>query len=422
VLRGLNATLGRTAGWPEESPWLKDADYCAELDATTPAQHLQDRYFLEYPHGALLLFRLGFALGNEPNDVPISPALLDGDFHNLVDHLPRNEAERRLWRHFRVAVQIYALLSTLCLLALMLVLKQGYEPGTGVCGQLYLLILPATLYFTLHRYDVVPALLTALSLACLGRRWLVAAAAFLGAATMIKVYPVLLAPLMLRYLSVDRRSMLVWGAAYGATLSAFLLPPLLLSGWTATWAPYHYQLSRQLESFSLFDNDLLCTLGSNNWAARAFRTGSLLITLLALVWRRPQELNGLLRRCSLLLIVFVSLQVFYSPQWLLWFCPLLVPLAWVHRTVGPLLIALDLVTYLSFPVVFDFPNERDRFITFLASPAITFSAHDVSIFLIACVVWTRFVILALLVVVLWRSEFGRKPTKPTDGRPWASAL
>ena len=33
-------------------------------------------------------------------------------------------------------------------------------------------------------------------------------------------------------------------------------------------------------------------------------------------------------------MVFVALQVFYSPQWIIWFCPLLVPLARLQSSVG----------------------------------------------------------------------------------------
>jgi hypothetical protein len=55
----------------------------------------------------------------------------------------------------------------------------------------------------------------------------------------------------------------------------------------------------------------------------------------------------------MVLIVFSSLAVFYSPQWILWFAPFLLPLAAKHRRlIGPI-VALDVVTYLTFPVVMD---------------------------------------------------------------------
>ena len=97
------------------------------------------------------------------------------------------------------------LLMMACGLGLVVVLRCGYEPGGGLSSSGLLLLLPAALYFTLNRFDMLPALLTALSLACLGRRWTAASALFLAAATIVKVYPVLLAPLVLRHLLAERR-------------------------------------------------------------------------------------------------------------------------------------------------------------------------------------------------------------------------
>ncbi len=429
VLRGLNAELGRTAGRPDESDWLDDREYCAQLDAA-PALDADERlYFLEYPHAALWLFRMGYAFGNRLDDVDVPAGVSDGNFHNLVDHMPRNQAELRLWRHFRRAIQIYAIFATLCLLALMVVLKQGYEPGAGVTGQLFLLVLPATLYFTLHRFDVVPALLTALSLACLGRRWLVAAAVFLGAATMVKVYPLLLAPLVIRYLSDNRRDMLAWIVAYGITMVVLLLPPIWLSGWSATWAPYRYQLSRSPEGWTLYGYVLPRGLDEDNWVGRLFRAGSVLLAVSLLSWRRAENLAGLLRRAAMVLIVFVALQVFYSPQWILWFSPLLVPLSCIHRRVGQLTVALDLVTFLTFPCAYDLPESQAEqvigaLLIFARMQSFLPFVHAVGAQRViqALLIFARFAVLALLVAVLWRAEYngrrgGQRPEGPLPKAP-----
>jgi hypothetical protein len=387
ALRGLNAALGRTAGRLDEPPWLGPEEFRKALDS--PAQAPQPTYFLEYPHAALLLFRLGYCFGNRPDPRDVPTAVSDGDFHDLTEHVPRNEGEVVLWRQLRRAIQVYAVIATLCLLALMLVLARGYEPGTGLAGPLFLLVLPATLYFTLHRFDVGPALLTALSLACLGRRRLVLAALLLAAATLIKVYPVLLAPLFVRYLSADRRRMILWSSTYAAALGVFFASSVQLTGWDATWAPYRFQLSRELEGWTLYGNVLPPYLGKNNLPGRLFRTGGMLLFVLALCRSRPHDLTGLLRRGLMVLIVFVCLQVFYSPQWILWFMPFLVPLAALDHRVCWSAIALDIVTFLSFPVVFDWPNAPEGIQPALAGICI----------------FTRIAILAILTGVLWRSEF-----------------
>jgi hypothetical protein len=393
ALRGLNDSLGRRAGRLDEPRWLTESEFCQQLDAPAEPDAFDRPYFLEYPHTALWMFRLGYDLGNRVAPDLVPPAVRDGDFHNLVGHPPHNEAEQQLWRHLRRAIQLYAVFGACCLVGLVAVLRHGYQPGELYTFSLLLLILPATLYFAVNRYDVVPALLTALSLACLGRRHLVASAAFLAAATMIKVYPVLLAPLVMRYLSAERRPALVWTAAYGATAALLLALPLLLYGWQTTLAPYRFQLSRQPEGWTLYGYVLPWFLAQGTIGS-AFRNGVVLLAVVALCWHRPADLTGLLRRGAVVLLLFVSLQVFYSPQWIIWFSPFLVPLAARSRPILWLTIALDLVTYNSFPVVYDLPSGPGEEL------------------LRAELIYARAVICTGLVWMLLRAEFGRSQPPP----------
>src|SRR5262245_50150016 len=136
----------------------------------------------------------------------------------------------------------------LCLLGTMAVLRVGYEPDSALAGSVFLFVLPAALYFSLNRFDILPPLLVALSLACLGRRHVVGSAALLGLATMVKVYPLLLAPFLFRYLSDGRRRRFTWAGVYVGTMAVCFLPPVLAWGWDATLAPYDYQLSRPPEA------------------------------------------------------------------------------------------------------------------------------------------------------------------------------
>jgi hypothetical protein len=65
-----------------------------------------------------------------------------------------------------------------------------------------------------------------------------------------------------------------------------------------------------------------------------------------------RDLASLLRRGALVLLVFTSLAVFYSPQWIIWFAPLLLPLVGRDRRIGWGVASLDLLTYLTFPLWF----------------------------------------------------------------------
>jgi hypothetical protein len=359
ALRGLNAVEGRTPGSPHPST---DVNTVMFREALEQPSTRQPDYFLEYPPAILPLFALSWLVQPVEGHRDVSPVVLDAWHNRIVEHWPRNEREQELWRQFRRAMQIYMVVMTLCLLGLMAMLRAGYEPEGRLSGPIWLLVLPGALYFSLNRFDVLPALLVALSLACLGRRHLVGSAILLGAVTMIKVYPILLAPLFLRFLSAERRACLLWTGTYGVTIVAFFLPPVLAWGWEPTWAPYQFQLSRPPEyGWTLYGMVLPSSWAENTMADRILRLGTVALVGLVLFWNRADDMASLLRRCALILIPFVMLPVFYSPQWLLWFSPLLVPLAGLQPSVRWLAVVLDLMTYLSFPVVYDFadPGTRD---------------------------------------------------------------
>jgi hypothetical protein len=317
----------------------------------------------------------------------IPPAVCDGCHNNVVEHTPRNAAEDALWSHFRHATRWYAVVMLVSLCALMAVLHAGYEPGTRLTTPIHLLLLPASLYFALNRFDVLPALLVGLSLAAGGRGRHLASGGFLAAATLLKAYPVLLVPPLLRFVSADRRSGVRWALGYGGLMLAFLIPTVALSDGRTVLAPYRFQLTRPAEDWTLFGYVLPAVLAQDSLAARIFRSGSVIAAALALVWMRPGSLVSVLRRGAVMLLVFLALQVFYSPQWVLWLTPLLVPLATTSRVILWLTVLLDLVTFLSFPVVFDL------------------SVETVRPFLQALLIYLRFGLLATLTTVLLREEW-----------------
>lgn len=395
ALRALNDRLGRLPGFVERPELVPEAEYVEALDDNEP---LKPRYYLEYPHAALAVFRLGYVFQPEPAAVP--HGLLDGAYINIVRHLPRDEGEQVLWRQFRRATQIYASLMTACLLALVVVLRAGYGPerpgGAWLAATGALLLLPGALYFTLNRFDVLPALLTALALACLGRRWLVGSAFFLAAATLVKVYAVLLVPLVLRYLWPRRREARSWAAAYAATAVLFLAPPLL-HGWESLWAPYHTQLSRDPELGSAYGIFLPVDLAYNDLPGKIFRNGVLLMAVALLAWRPVPDLASLLRRGALVLLVFVTVPVFWSPQWILWLAPLLLPLAVRQRGLVWLIVALDLVNYLTFMGLVFYSWQPPVF-------------RQMTAFVRCLIV---FGLAAMLLRAEWRGRFGVSGVRPT---------
>ncbi len=346
ALRGLNAARGRMAG-ATDPPTPRDPEgFNQTLD--DPRQTLKPRYHLEYPPSALWLFRLGWIGQTDLNSFP--PAILDGDYNAIVQHIPRDKQERHWWNQFRRAMQMNMLLMMLSGLALTTLLRVGYESAGGLSSSGLLLLLPAALYFTLNRFDIVPALLTALSFACFGRRWTAGSAVFLAAAMMVKVYPALLAPLVLRYLVPDWRRAGIWLLCYIGTTLALLLPSLLLEGWPALGESFHFQLTREPMPFTAYGPLLPLSLAASDALGRTFRLGTLALTIAGLCRTRPPDLASLLRRAAVVLIVFIGLSVTFSPQWILWLAPLCLPLARGNWLLTGLIFALDLATYFTFPV------------------------------------------------------------------------
>jgi hypothetical protein len=403
ALRGLNDSLGRHAGRRDAPERVESEEYA---DGLCNRRSLEPEYYLEYPHAALLLFEVPCLFGPVVTEAPA--ALLDGAHEDVVEHVPREE-ESGVWEYFHRTVTAYMLVMVAFHAALVAVLAAGYLPAGGLSYRGLLLILPGALFFTLNRFDVVPALLTALSFACLGRGRSTASAVLLGAGTLIKVYPIFLAPFVVRYLLTTEapRKATRWAIAYGITMAAFLMPAAQVWGVSEVAAPYIVQLSRKAEGLTAYVyliplEDLRDVLAGNGFIGRSFRLGSLALALGLLLARPIPDLAGVLRRGAIVLIVFITLSVFYSPQWVLWLTPLLLPLAGRQRSLIALIAGLDLVTWGQWPIAcnlactFELDNyPRDVILTLLA--------------------FARFALLGLIVWNVLRADRSAAPTTEAVG-------
>lgn len=354
ALRGLNAAIGRPPGAVAPPPELTEAAFARRLaEQSTPLPAVKSPYFLEYPVVASWLFRLAFLPPNAVRGVEFSPALLDGWHNNVVEHGPQDARQRRVWAQLRTAIRVYRIVGIACLVGLMAVTRCGYLAGGGLAGPVWLLALPACLYFSANRFDSLPALVLALGLAGLGRGRYAISGTLVAAATLVKVYPLLVAVLAWRF--VGRSGFVRWWGAFVATVAIVLCLSAWQYGWAATLAPYQYQLGRTADSFGLvlYGRVLPAALAQNSPLAVTFRLGVVGGLTLVLALRPAGGFESLLRRSAIVLIVFASLQTFYSPQWILWVMPFLAPLAARRWALTSLAAALDLVTYATFPVVCD---------------------------------------------------------------------
>lgn len=338
ILRGLNANEGRLAGKTAEPPGVE-----YELFLKSGSAALEPRYFLEYPQAALAVFQIVIAL-SDPQWQSLPNDLLDSLYHNIAHHAPQGENERLIWASFHRIAAAFNILFCLALLLMMWLLRDG---------PIVLLALPGAVYFSLHRYDILPSLAVLLALFATDRKRPFLAGSWLGFAIMLKAYPLILAPILLRSLGWRVLPGIAW------PIAVFLGYAVAHGDWQAMAEPYCFQLSRSPEPESaLYGNLLPLWLGGPGLAGLV-RNGIMLLAVLALCRTKANSLNDLLRKCALAVLVFTALQVFYSHQWLLWLTPLCIPLAAKDRRIFWILFALDLVNYLSFPIVYDLSRSMN---------------------------------------------------------------
>src|SRR5262249_14186704 len=326
-------------------PWLRRAYFTQLIESPRP---LRARYFLEYPHAALVVFRAGYWIQPHWRDAPMPPSLPHARYHNIPLPHPHSHPPFATWRTLVVATQFYVGVMFVAWMLLIAVLEWGYTPELR--GGALLLLLPGVAFFVLNRYDVLPALFTALAFAALGRRRCGLAGASLALAALLKVYPVLFVPLVVRYLWSDRRAALRFAGVFAATGLLALVPLLEGADWVALWAPYKFQLTRPAEHGLTIYGCLVPVDLAEGTLGVVFRLTTLAAFSGLMIVTPIRDLASLLRRCAVILMVFVTLAVFSSPQWIVWFTPLLAPLVRRERAIGAAAAALDLINYATFPL------------------------------------------------------------------------
>ncbi len=223
----------------------------------------------------------------------------------------------------------------------------------------FLILLPASLYFTYNRFDILPAFLCLISLLLLEQRRWVWSAIVLGIATLTKWYPLLLLPVFLSY-DYSTRRRLNWRMflAFGLTCLIIIVPTLLTGGLGALLVPYRFHAGRGVDIPSLtglVSFALGCWLHvppSGSWWLGIFAVLQVSIVPFCL-FDRIDTLDKVLHWCILILAPFVLFSRIYSPQWLLWLMPMLILAARTSKDIAGI-IFYDVTTYLAFPVTWDF--------------------------------------------------------------------
>jgi hypothetical protein len=272
------------------------------------------------------------------------------------------------------------------------------------------------------RFDLWPTALTALSLAALLRRHFTASAVLLATAFAAKLWPAILAPLILIWLArvTGWRPAVRWMSVAAATAAAWFLPFVVLSA-DGIGHSFYRQLGRPLQVESLAGAVLVAvhdvwhiplgtstSFGSSNvggGAASAAATATTVVEALALIAvyvafvRTQATAADLLRHSAAAVAVAIAFGKVFSPQFLIWLFPL-VPLVRGRRgviaTVG--LFVACVLTQLYYPHHF-----KDYSAYFYARPTL-----DVLI--------RNLIVVALAITLAWPTTRARARAYPTGSR------
>lgn len=221
-----------------------------------------------------------------------------------------------------------------------------------------LVFLPATLYFTYNRFDILPAYLCLIAYVVAIRRQWITAAVLLALATFTKWYPILLFPAFFAYASaLESRFQWKMVIAFGMTgVTILALAYFFWGGWEAIVGPYQFHLARGMEFIALpvLLNRALSRLVGAQIGTPFLFVGCFLLqicTPLIVFFRRINSPEALVEYCVLAIGMFVLFSRIWSPQWLLWLFPFLVISAQSVKKIL-LLVLYNGMTYLCFPILF----------------------------------------------------------------------
>jgi uncharacterized membrane protein len=221
----------------------------------------------------------------------------------------------------------------------------------------------------LKRFDVLPALLTLVALQLtISRRYAWAGAA-LGLGTAVKLYPVLLLPLVM--IAAGRRAGARIVGSFAVACAAVVIPFFIIAPHgviesVRVQTSRHLQIETPLASLALLAHSLGIVkvgvvlethsygLGGSSGVLLALLTTVAFLVALALIWLNGSRLvrsrNGLVLGWAATLCAVVVLGRVLSPQYLVWLLPI-VPLVSLRATLW--LVAALVATNVWYPAAYD---------------------------------------------------------------------
>ena len=236
---------------------------------------------------------------------------------------------------------------------------------------LFLLCLPASLYFAFNRFDILMVVIVQASLVALLHERFRLAIGLLIAGFFVKWYSIIFIPVYIvwwqKRRSVDLGPRHTWKIIL-VCAGAVVIPLAVLFAvfGLESLFPFAFQASRGIEFgnvlvpyFAEIFRILSDSIALPLMQVSAFALVGLQITLPIFITLYPSWMReklhtpfDVIRWMVIMLLCFLLFAKFYSPQYILWLVPLALLAARSWSDVL-LIIALDLVHYFSFPLIYD---------------------------------------------------------------------
>ncbi len=231
----------------------------------------------------------------------------------------------------------------------------------------FLMLLPASFYYSYNRFDIMLCFLTLLSLYLLYKeryRW---SALAIALGFFMKWYMIILMPVFVVYY-YSRHKKINWSMIIVFCLVSviFVLSTIIWSGVEGLYVPFEFHFARFMDQpsmsliiyrslYSIIETFQIMSLELYNqlFYGYALRVGFLLqFSIIPLcLTSKIDTFEKVIKWSALSVLVFILFAKINSPHWILWFSCLLIMISrdWKY-ILG--IILLDLVTYLLWPIAF----------------------------------------------------------------------
>ncbi len=262
---------------------------------------------------------------------------------------------------------LFRIMSSIITFFLTVVISKILQLMNKSINYTYLYLLPGTFYFSINRYDALPALFILLSIYLFLKNKHLLSFFTLTLAIWTKWYAILLFPLFLK-LHRSREKTYSKPILILAISSFFiLLPTLLTVSIDNILDTYKFHSKREYNRESIAGVIVYATgydsFGEINLGSIVI--GNVLFTFLQfsivfyLVFVKIEGLDQFLSAAAFSILWFILFSKFYSPQWLIWLIPFSIFLIKEKKDIL-ILSALSILNYLDYPIFYAYTLEIEK--------------------------------------------------------------